>query len=372
MKVALVYDRINKWGGAERVLLALHEMFPKASLYTAVHDKRKTEWAEIFNIETSFLQKFPWAKSHHEFYPWLTPLAFESLNFDGYDLVISVTSAEAKGIITKPETLHICYCLTPTRYLWSHYRDYFKNRWFRWLTSGIVTKLRIWDQVAASRPDYYVAVSKRVADRIKKYYKREAEVIYPPVVAPMHRSMETASKSESSENFFLVISRLVPYKRVDLAIEAFNKLGLPLVVVGRGVEERRLRALAYKNITFLKDLTDGQLNWYYQHCRALIMPQEEDFGLVAVEAQAFGKPVIAYKAGGALETVVEGKTGTFFFPQTKEALIEVVKHYDNTKYRSKICKKNAKRFSKEEFKRKFGEFIDNCYNSYKNYNRYKL
>jgi len=181
MKVAIVYDRVNKWGGAERVLLALHEMFPKAPLYTSVYDKKNAKWANVFpKIYTSFLQHIPFAKSNHELFAVLMPLAFESFNFDKYDLVISVTSEFAKGIITKQSTLHVCYCLTPTRYLWSGYEDYFRNKIFKILTKSIIIYLKEWDKMAAKRPDVMVAISSEVRNRIKKYYNRDSEIIFPP------------------------------------------------------------------------------------------------------------------------------------------------------------------------------------------------
>ena len=180
MRVALVYDRVNKWGGAERVLLALNKIFPKADLFTSVYNKEKAEWAKVFNVKTTFLQKFPLAKSSHQFYATLMPIAFENLNFEGYDLVISVTSESAKGIITKPETLHICYCLTPNRYLWSSFDDYFTNPLLRFISKPAVSYLRMWDKTSAQRPDKYIAISTAVKDRIKKYYGKDSEVIYPP------------------------------------------------------------------------------------------------------------------------------------------------------------------------------------------------
>ena len=338
------------------MILALHEVWPKAPLFTAVYNPKTAPWAAEFDIRTSFLQKFPLAKTSHEFYPWLTPVAFESFNFDEFDIVISMTSADAKGIVTKPKTLHICYCLTPTRYLWSGYSDYFHSPVFRFLSSPLVAYLRLWDRVAAARPDEYIAISENVRKRIKKYYGRESEVIYPPV--DINKFEIRNSKSETNSKYFLVVSRLVAYKRIDVVVRAFNKLGFPLKIIGSGRAEKGLRKIAQGNIEFLGNLTDEDLIGYYQGCQALIFPTDEDFGLAPLEAQACGKPVIALKSGGVLETVVEGKTGEFFYPQTSEALASVVVRFDASKYDIKDCRRSAERFSKESFKKKFKKFVE--------------
>ena len=349
MKVALVYDRVNKIGGAERVLKALHEIWPEAPLYTAVYNPKTAPWAKEFKIIPSFLNKFPLAKKHHEFYPWLTPIAFESFDFGEFDLVISVISAEAKGIITKTKTKHLCYCLTPTRYLWSGYQEYFQNKGFRFLTKPIVNYLKQWDKIASQRPDDYFAISKNVQSRIKKYYKRDAEVIYPPVDV---KKFQPAVKNKAGD-YFLIVSRLVPYKKNDIAIKAFNQLGWPLKIIGSGSESKKLKRMAKSNIEFLGQLTDQELLSYYQNCRALIFPQEEDFGLVPLEAQACGKAVIALAKGGALETIIEGKTGSLFYPQTSKALIKKLKEFRINGYKPEDCRKNAEKFSQELFKKRF-------------------
>lgn len=354
MRVALVYDRVNKWGGAERVLLALHELFPDAPLFTTVYDKKNAPWASVFNVKTSFLQSIPFAKTNHELFPFLSAIAFEQFNFDTFDVVISVTSAEAKGIITKPGTTHICYCLTPTRYLWSHYADYFRPSLFKAITAPLVSLMREWDLVASTRPDRYIAISSAVAQRIKKYYRREAEVIYPPV--------EVSSMSSKYQllntKYFLIVSRLVAYKKIDVAVQAFNELQLPLIIIGTGKEERRLKQMARGNITFISGLTDEELSCYYKKSEAFIMPQEEDFGLSAVEAQSFGIPVIAYKRGGALDTVVPGKTGVFFQRQTTESLKDAIIEFRKKRFSPKDCKEHAEKFGKERFKRELLVYIE--------------
>ncbi|MEJ2347771.1 MAG: glycosyltransferase, partial [Patescibacteria group bacterium] len=323
MKIALLYDRVNKWGGAERVLVALHEIFPEAPLFTAVYSSQKAEWAKVFpEVIPTFLQKIPFTEDKHELLGTFTPIAFETLDLSDFDLVISVTSEAAKGVIVKPPAVHLCYCLTPTRYLWSAHDLYFKNPLLHFLSRPAVNYLRNWEKVASQRPDQMVAISQEVRKRIKKYYNRKSEVIFPPVEL---ERFKIDPKNNKRKDFFLVVSRLVSfYKKVDLAISAFNDLGLPLYVVGTGGSEKRLKAMAKGNIKFLGHLTDAKLADYYKKCTALVFPQEEDFGIVALEAQAAGAPVIAYKKGGALDTVIEGKTGVFFDKQTKESLIKAV------------------------------------------------
>lgn len=357
MKTALVYDRVNKWGGAERVLLALHEIFPDAPLYTAVYSPERARWARVFpKVIPSFLQKIPFAKDKHEFLGTFTPVAFESFDFGEFDLVVSVTSEAAKGIITKPGTLHICYCLTPTRYLWSGYDIYFsKGSPLRTLARPVVGYLRQWDKIAAQRSDVMVGISNAVNKRIRKYYGRDSKVVYPPVELGLFST--SLPEQKLREKFFLVVSRLVVYKKVNLVIEAFNKLGLPLVVVGEGSEESKLKRMAKDNIKFVGELTDAKLADYYRRCTALIFPQEEDFGIVAVEAQASGAPVIAYKAGGALDTVIDGKTGIFFKRQTVNDLTAAIKEFRKTKFNDKDLRENAKRFSKEKFKAEFLKLV---------------
>ena len=368
MKVALVYDRVNKWGGAERVLLALHELFPEAPLFTSVYDPAGAPWAEKFTVKTSFLQQFPFAAKHHELIPFLMPIAFETFTFDDYDLVISVTSEAAKGILTKTKTKHICYCLTPTRYLWSGYDDYFGNGLFSFLTKPVVAYLRKWDKVAAQRPDALVAISKEVQSRIKKYYDRESQVVYPPVTLSSWRGNDLDRISKVSkkprdpiaalqdDSYFLVVSRLskfTKYKRIDLAIQACNELGLPLKIVGTGSWEPELKAMAGPTIEFLGNLTDEKLVAYYKSCTALIFPGTEDFGLTILEAQQFGKPVIAYRGGGAVETIVEGKTGMFFHPQQVSALKQVLATFDKKQFKASDCKKQSERFNRERFRKDF-------------------
>ncbi len=362
MKVALVYDRINKWGGAERILLALHKLFPNAPIFTSVYSPQKAGWAKEFDIKSSFLQRFSHAVTHHELYPFLMPIAFERFNFSQYDLVISLTSEAAKGIITGPNTIHICYCLTPTRYLWSGYQEYFKNPALRILAAPTVSYLKKWDRVAAKRPDTFVAISQEVQDRIKKYYDRESLVIYPPVDLEKGFSFRHSGKRNASRmtDYFLIVSRLsrfTKYKRVDLAIKACNELKLPLKIIGEGSWKKELEKMAGPTVEFLGKVDDKKLQEYYQNCKALIFPALEDFGLTVVEAQAFGKPVIAFRGGGAMETIKEGKTGLFFDKQTKESLIQALQVFNHMKFDPNETKKNARRFSQASFKNAFLKLV---------------
>jgi len=340
MKTAIVYDRVNKWGGAERVLLALHELFPQAPLYTSIYSSEHAPWAKVFpKVHTSFLQKIPFATTNHEYLAPLMPIAFESFDFSEYELVISVTSEAAKGIITSPSTTHICYLLTPTRYLWSGHKQYFSNPNHRHLLSLPIRYLRNWDKAAAQRPDKIISISTEVQSRIKKYYNRDSKIIFPPVDIDKFRRL----KNSKAEDYYLLVSRLVKYKKVDLAIKTFNKLGKKLIIVGTGREENRLKSMANKNIHFRSKLTDRELKDYYIKAKALIFPQIEDFGIVVIEAQAAGIPAIAFYQGGAKDTVVDGKTGIFFKKQNTQSLIDAVHRFEKKKFDPKLMQKKRRK-----------------------------
>jgi len=372
-KIAIVYDWIDKWGGVERVLLNLHEMFPEAVFYTSYFDEIKAEWAKDLNIKTSFLQKFPdFIKKSRILSFIFYPFAFESFDFSGYDLVISITSSFAKSIITKPRTKHICYLLTPTRYLWSHKQDYIKNNLINYLISGYLDMFKNWDLVVSQRPDKIISISETVRERCKKYYKRDSEVVYPGFDVEYWKGIKSEIRNPKFETnskfkilnskFFLVISRLEPYKRVDLAIKVFNRLNKQLVIIGEGSQEKKLKQIAGKNITFLSKLSDVELGSFYSSAQALIMPQEEDFGYVSLEAQLFGCPVLAYKKGGVLETIIENKTGIFFDNQDERSLSQAIERFNKIEYNLKseareIGLSNVEKFSKEKFINKFIKLI---------------
>lgn len=374
MKVALVHDYLNQYGGAERVLEEFSELFPDAPIYTLVYNPAHFEKHGIVpfmnkKIITSFLQKIPFAKSKHRIFPLLMPMAIEQFDLSNYDMVLSDSASFAKGIITKPGTLHICYCHTPPRYAWDDSHKYIAEFGFSGLVKKIIpffmNYIRIWDREAALRVDKFICNSQFVAERIKKYYNREAQIIYPPVDA---KKFFPAENKLEKKDYFLMVGRLITYKRFDIAIEAFNKLGLPLKIIGSGPEKNRLTKMARKNVEFLGELSTDKLNYYYQNCRALIFPQEEDFGIVALEAMACGKPVIAYRGGGALESIDENKTGIFFNQQTPQSLAGAVKKFDVSKFNSSKIRQWAQNFDREIFKNKIKEFIEKSYSSYnKNY-----
>lgn len=359
MKVALVYDWANQQGGAERVAEMIASLFPKIELFTAVYHPQQALWSKSFSsVKTSFLNKFPGAKTKYYLYWPLFPLAFESFDFSSFDLVISLTSAFAKGVITGPETCHLCYCLTPPRFLWQP--ELLPLPWRRWFFLGVA--LREEDYFLSRRPDYYLAISRTVAARVRKFYRRKARVVYPGIDLKKF----TPGGGERGD-FFLWVGRLVEYKRVDLLIRVFNRLKKRLLIIGRGREERRLKRMAGDNIRFLGWVKEEQLVDYYRRCQALVCPQEEDFGLVSLEAQACGRPVIAFGKGGIKETVVAGKTGEFFF--SEESLVKLIKNFNPERYHLNDCRRQAERFSQEKFKSNFIREVERCYQDFKNKRR---
>lgn len=354
MKVAIVHDWLNQSGGGERVLMAIHQLFPSAPVFPIVYDPERAP-AEMrgWDIRPSFLQRIPFARRKHQPFLPLMPLAVEQLDLSEFDLVISTSSACAKGAIPRPGAVHVCYCHTPCRYIWDHYHEYTRGLPFRSLIAPIAHWLRIWDQLSAARVDSFVANSQWVAARIRSYYRREAEVIHPPVDLERFQP-----DGRDADDFYLVVSRLVPYKRVDLAVEAAAQLGRRLVVVGDGPQRRKLEKAAGRTVEFLGRRTDEEIARLYARCRAFIFPGCEDFGIAPVEAQAAGRPVIAFGRGGALETVVDGKTGIFFADQTVESLVEAVRRFERMDFEPSVCRSNAERFDTGRFLAEFRAVID--------------
>lgn len=364
MKVALVHDWLTNMGGAERVVINFKELFPDAPIYTTLYNPDKLDKAlQDVDIHPSFLQSAKNLKKGHQRLLPFMPAAFESFDLNGYDVVLSSSSSCAKGVVTSPDTVHICYCHTPMRYAWEFYYNYANDtsmgKLKKIFLKYFMSYMRVWDRVSADRVDYFIANSANVAKRIWKQYRRESVVIHPPVRCSLFKP------SAEDADYFLMLSRLVPYKRVDLAVEAFNELGLPLVIIGDGSERENLQVLAKSNITFLGRQPDEVIRDYYAKCQALIFPGEEDFGITPLEAQASGRPVIAYSKGGALETVVEGKTGLFFEEQTVDSLKHAIMKFSNCSFDKLAIRQHSEKFDEEIFKQKLQIFINECCETFK-------
>jgi glycosyltransferase involved in cell wall biosynthesis len=365
MKVALIHDHLAQDGGAEKVLKVFSDMFPEAPIYTLLYEKKQVDkYFKNRHIETSVIQKLPGGIKHYQWYLVFMPIAVEFFDLSSYDLVISDASAFAKGVITKPDCLHICYCHTPTRYLWSDTHQYINNlkynKWFKKIISMALSRIRMWDRLAADRVDVFIANSKTVKNRIAKYYRRDSTVIYPPVETEKY-SVRDLSTQPAEEKYFLAGCRLAPYKMIDLVVETFKKLGddYKLKIFGDGVDLNRLQEIAgdAKNIEFLGRVSEDDKVKLFENTQAFINPQEEDFGITVVESMAAGRPVIAYRRGGATETVIEGKTGVFFDEQTVESLMKAIKEFKEINFKPQEIKDYANQFSVENFKRQINDFI---------------
>ncbi len=409
MKLAIVFDDLIQFGGAERLLLAVHELYPDAPVFTSLASDEWAQRCEDKNIplKTSFMQKLPFKKQLNRFYGFLGlhVLAFESFKFDDFDVVFSISARFAHAVITKPRTTHICYMNSPGRMIWEPW-DYFEregflqNRFVRklfWVfASPFLTLLRLWDYACAQRVDFFIANSKTPQARIRKYYRRDAEVIYPfvdnlldvsrwaviPVTSDPADPPEAGrgpSEDGNAAPYFLVVTRLSSWKKVDLAIEACKAVGVNLKIIGEGPDKDRLIKIAMDDrtavdgpsdppakksaIEFLGYISDEEKIKALLNCQALIVTQKEDFGITVLEAMALGKPVLAYKSGGALETVVEGVTGEFFDPQTPQALARILSSFNPADYDSQACNSRAKEFSKHKFLSRLDEFIKKVYHS---------
>jgi len=361
LKTAIIHDWLTGMRGGEKVVEAICELYPEADLYTLFHFKGAvSDTIEKMNIHTSFLQYMPFARKYYRYYLPFMPMAIEAFNVKNYDLIISSSHCVAKGVIPGKNAVHICYCHTPVRYAWEMYGQYFaignKPKGIKdFVIEGVMKYIRNWDIKTVGRVNHFVSNSENIKERIKRCYNREAAVIYPPVDTEYYGNKDIVDKRE---DYYLLAGAFAPYKRLDLAVEAFNKLGYRLVIIGQGQDEKKLRSLADKNIEFLGWQDDKKLYECYSKCKAFIFPGEEDFGIMPVETQLAGTPVIAYGKGGALETVIDGKTGVLFYEQTCEALIGAVKKFENMSFNRNAVRENGLRFNKARFKNEFKGFVD--------------
>lgn len=362
MKVALIHDWLNGMRGGEKILEVLAELFPDADVYTLLYEPDKiSQTVNRLSVHTSFIQKLPLVKKCYRYYLPIFPFAIERFKLRGYDLVISTSHCVAKGIKTPKDTLHICYCLTPMRYVWDFGEEYFNS--LRFFIKPILGYLRSWDRKTSARPNFYFSISQNVVNRVKRYYNRESIVIYPPV------DTNFFIPQNIDKDYYLIVSALVPYKKIDVAVEAFNRIGLPLRIIGTGTEYNRLRKTAGENIKFLGWQEDSVVRDYYARCKALIFPGIEDFGITILESQSCGRPVIAYRGGGALETIdPEIPTGLFFTEQTPDALIKAVKEFEKIQhtFNKEKIRQNVLRYDRGLFKKRLRDEIQGLYNLYHN------
>ena len=362
MRIALVHDYLAQDGGAERVLKAFHDVWPEAPIFVLFHNKNTITQFDSADVHESFLTKMPFGRKKYQWYLPLMPMATERHNLHEFDVVISSTSAFAKGVLTRPETIHISYCHTPTRYLWTDTHEYIAdlkyNRLVKAMLPRLIHRLRLWDKMSVDRVDHFIANSGTVAHRIKKYYRRSSDIMYPPV------DVSQFSVSDDIREYYVAGGRLVPYKRFDLLIHVFNRLGWPLKIFGTGPEFEALQAIAKKNISFLGRVSEGDKAKLLRHARAFLHPQVEDLGITPIESMASGRPVIAYGVGGVTETVIPGKTGVFFYEQSWEALLDTLLHFDHTAWNANEIREWAMKFGDEKFKMHIRTYVQNRYDQF--------
>lgn len=365
LKIALVFDWMTSSGGAAKVDLVLHQMFPKAPIYTSIYNEKNLPEFKKAKIVTSFIQNLPFAKDKHQIYLDLMPYAYELFDLSEFDIVISSSHSCSKGIITKPETLHLSYCHSPMRYAWDNWHnyinDYKMNPIIKKIGKRKLHKIRMWDRLSADRVDYFVANSNTTKNRIKKYYSRDSKVIFPMIEADKYNI------SHKPKEYYFAAGRMTPYKKFDLIVDAFNKNGLPIKIAGTGISYEELKKKANSNIEFLGFVKNSELIDLYANAKALIFPQLEDFGITPLESMASGRPVIAYNKGGALDTVIENKTGIFFNKQTVTSLNKAIEKYENKlkTFSPKEIREHAKTFDTENFQKQIKEYIEECWIDWK-------
>jgi glycosyltransferase involved in cell wall biosynthesis len=358
MKIAFVHDWLNGMRGGEKCLEAMLEIFPGAPIFTLLCEPEKiSERIKQSKITTSWISRLPdWRRRYRYYLPFF-PRAMKSLNLNSSKLIVSISHCAAKSVQIPKGATHICYCLTPMRYLWGFYEEYFGEGPYHWLKlfglKRLLNRLRKWDVESSKKVDYFIAISNHVAQRIKAIYGRDSVVIYPPVDANVFYYDDT----DEREGFFLIVSALVPYKKIDLAVQAFNELNYPLKIIGAGTELEKLKKMSNPNIEFLGWKSNSELRKYYARAQALVFPGEEDFGITPLESQACGTPVIAFKKGGVLETVLDGRTGLFFEKQDKSSLIQAIEKFKDIIYDRQILRENALEFRTEVFQEKIKKFL---------------
>ncbi|MSQ43735.1 MAG: glycosyltransferase family 4 protein [Chloroflexi bacterium] len=358
MRFAIVHDYLNQMGGAERVLMVLHDLFPDAPIFTSIYEPTLVDPAfHTMDIRTSFMQRLPLVHRHHQPFLPVFPFAFESLDLSKYDVVLSMSSAWSKAVLTRPDAVHLNYCLTPMRFAWAfddYVRDEPVSRWQRAILAPVLSWLRHWDVKTSNRVDEFSAISTVVQQRINKYYRRDASIIYPPVDTTPFAPLRATARDGG---YFVVASRLIPYKRIDLAIGACNQLRMPLKILGEGRDRARLEALAGPTIEFLGWVNEAEKRSVIANATAFIFPAEEDFGIAPVEAMAAGRPVVAFSAGGALDTVIPGKTGAFFRDARPDALASVLSEVGRQSWDGDAIAAHAARFDTETFKAQMGAWV---------------
>lgn len=370
MKVAIVHDYINKIGGAQNVLEILCQLFPEAPIYTLIYDEHATKGQfGDKNIITSPIQNLPsFLRKRPQLLISSLPKAIESFDFSPYDLVISSSNSFAHGVITGPNTVHISYCYSPMRFAWDWHAEYLAENSLnyglgKYFAQKIMHEIRLWDFYASRRPDFYIAISQTVADRIKKYYRKDSQVVYPPTDINFWKPSDTRGEND----YYYIISHLTPYKKIDLAISAFNRNGKKLYIAGEGKDFERLKhMIRSKDIKMLGAVNSNKALDLMQNCQALIFPGEDDFGLTPVEAMACGKPVIAYKKGGVTETVLDGKTGMFFDQISADSLNRALDKFEKIEksISGANCRKRALAFSKDKFISDFSKAVDTLFKKY--------